>query len=111
MPRLFLYVAGLSRDLNLYCELQLFLDDAERRAFEPMVHYGSLPDGCAIADATQDTGAGSELENVVNVYICFGTIVWRYYKTDALRALTALSRWFSSTTAHPRSHQPWWRDD
>jgi UDP:flavonoid glycosyltransferase YjiC (YdhE family) len=91
----FSYVAGLSRDLNLYCEPPVFLTDAERLAFEPMVHYGSLPDGCALADAAPRTAAGSGLTNVVNVYICFGTIVWRYYKADALRALTALSRWFS----------------
>ena len=46
----------------------------------------------------------------MNVYICFGTIVWRYYKADALRALTALSQMVQQTTAHSRSHQPWWRD-
>jgi hypothetical protein len=91
----FSYVEGLSRDLNLYCEPPLFLADAERLAFEPLAHYGSLPDWCAIADAQPDTVAGSRLEKVMNVYICFGTIVWRYYKADALRALTVLSRWFS----------------
>jgi UDP:flavonoid glycosyltransferase YjiC (YdhE family) len=33
-------------------------------------------------------------DDAFRVYISFGTVVWRYYAADALRALAALAEWF-----------------
>ena len=90
----FSYVSALSPHLNVYCEPPAFLDEADRRAFEPIAFYGSLP---SPEDAPEDVprGGGSLFgrgaARSLKVYVSFGTVVWRYYTAEALRALTTLS--------------------
>lgn len=90
----FSYVEGLSRQLNLYCEPPEFLDESERAPFEPLAFYGSLPDG--LQGRPQDVCAtfGPVTEGTLKVYVCFGTIIWRYYAAQALRALGTLAEFF-----------------
>jgi UDP:flavonoid glycosyltransferase YjiC (YdhE family) len=89
----FSYVTALSPHMNVYCEPPQFLDESERRPFEPLAFYGSLPsleepyDPVEGAVPLPDPFGGAALK----VYVSFGTIVWRYYALEALRALAAIA--------------------
>ena len=90
----FSYVTALSRSLNVCCEPPSFLTPDEQRVFEPAAFYGSLPTRAASAQALGAEalppafgGDGSSLR----VLACFGTIVWRYYASEALAALTTVA--------------------
>lgn len=93
----FSYVDALSPHLNLYCEPPEFLDEGERRYFEPVAFYGSLPSHESERHhgsgepSWPDTGSRRNLR----VYVSFGTVVWRYYAEDALRALACLAEAFA----------------
>jgi len=39
----FSYVSSISPHLNIYCEPPEFLEEWERKAFEPIAFYGSIP--------------------------------------------------------------------
>jgi MGT family glycosyltransferase len=89
----FSYLTGLSPLLNVYCEPSPFLTASERRAFDPVAFFGSLPPAGEIAAREQHSGpspfeAGA---NALKVYVCFGTVVWRYWPGEALDALRAIS--------------------
>jgi UDP:flavonoid glycosyltransferase YjiC (YdhE family) len=92
----FSYVSALSRHLNIYCEPPAFLDEADRRVFEPIAFYGSLP---SLGDLERGHGGGSCFRSgsgrELKVYISFGTVVWRYYAAEALRALATLAGSFA----------------
>jgi len=79
----FSYVTALSRDLNLYCEPEAFLEAGERRVFEPVEFFGSL-DG---EEGHREEGDREPRE----ILVSFGTIVWRYYAAEALAALRAVA--------------------
>ena len=90
----FSYVSGLSPFLNVYCEPPQYLDAEERRVFEPVAFFGSLPPLEEL-----DRGGGHDRRSVfggegraLNVYVSFGTVAWRYYRDEAIDALRALSR-------------------
>jgi len=93
----FSYISSWSPHLNIYCEPPEFLDEGERHSFEPVAFYGSLPP----LEEEKYNGpedrfwpeAGSV--RALKVYVSFGTVVWRYYKDDALRALTYLAEAFA----------------
>jgi MGT family glycosyltransferase len=93
----FSYVSSLSTHLNIYCEPPEFLDEEERRAFEPLAFYGSLPSLEEDPGYHQGncSGFGPGGIGKYKVYVSFGTIVWRYYAADALRALATLAAAFS----------------
>jgi len=88
----FSYVSSLSPDLNIYCEPPEFLEESERKVFEPVVFYGSLPSLQEIQRGGREDRpwfrAGSP--RMRRVYASFGTVVWRYYADTALCALTSL---------------------
>jgi UDP:flavonoid glycosyltransferase YjiC (YdhE family) len=87
----FSYIDGLSADLNLYCEPPEFLLPAEREAFEPIAFFGSLlPD---LPPKTVDCGSafGPHPHTRLRIYASFGTVIWSYYETAAIDALTAIS--------------------
>ncbi len=99
----FYYFEALSPYLNLYPEPPQFLSAAERAAFEPIAHFGSLApalyegDGWPLSphigekratEARVFSGDG----NRRRVLVSFGTIVWIYYRAEALAALDAISR-------------------
>jgi MGT family glycosyltransferase len=84
----FSYVSNLSPDLNLYCEPPEFLTEEERQVFEPVAFLGSLPS--SVVGDTQPIRTAST-GNPLKVYVSFGTIVWRYYKAEAIAALATLA--------------------
>jgi UDP:flavonoid glycosyltransferase YjiC (YdhE family) len=97
----FSYVSSLSPDFNIYCEPPEFLEEDERQAIEPVAFYGSIP-----SLGTEQPGAGRERScfgpgshPCLKIYVSFGTVVWRYYADDALRALTILSAAFAGMTS------------
>lgn len=90
----FSYVDGFSRDLNVYCEPPEFLDPAERAPFEPLVFYGSLPDESYRRPQEACGTFGAVPDGTLKVYVSFGSIIWRYYTAQALRALTTLAAFF-----------------
>jgi UDP:flavonoid glycosyltransferase YjiC (YdhE family) len=86
----FSYVDGLSPLLNVYGEPAAYLTDAERRAFEPIAFYGSLPsveelDGAGGRPVFAPDGGARR------VYVSFGTVVWRYWPDEALAALRTIA--------------------
>ncbi len=90
----FSYVAGLSRDLNIYAEPPEFLDVNDRHAFEPLAFFGSIVDESR--DGTDEPLFPSAGGRVIKVYVSFGTVVWRYFTAPALRALRAIADWFAT---------------
>ena len=83
----FSYVSGLSPYLNVLCEPEPFLTASERRAFDPAACFGSLP-----AESRDGPGGWFESDpEALNVYVSFGTVVWRYWATEALDALGTIA--------------------
>src|SRR5207253_6574839 len=90
----FSYVSGLSPFLNVYCEPPQYLDAEERRVFEPVAFFGSLPPLEELVRHGERDGPsvfGGESQTL-NVYVSFGTVAWRYYRDEAIDALRALSK-------------------
>jgi UDP:flavonoid glycosyltransferase YjiC (YdhE family) len=87
----FSYVTALSPDLNVYCEPPEFLRPAERKPFEPLVFFGSLPDEETAGEMTAASPFGEHGPAQLRIYASFGTVVWRYYQAEAFDALDALS--------------------
>jgi MGT family glycosyltransferase len=93
----FSYVSGLSPFLNLYCEPRAYLTEAERRVFEPVAFYGSLPS----AEEIETRGRNGRPSwpggaDALKVYVSFGTVVWRYWPAEALEALRAVAEALAS---------------
>ena len=89
----FSYVSALSPWLNVYCEPPQYLSAAERRVFEPVAFYGSLPSAAEIAERRRGRVPEFSAEPCeLRVYVSFGTVVWRYYAEQASRALATILR-------------------
>ena len=85
----FSYVADPSPLLNVYGEPAEYLTEEERRAFEPVVFFGSLP---AEEDLVRSSGKGGSFGGApLRIYASFGTVVWRYWQREALAAMKAVS--------------------
>ena len=82
----FSYIDGLSADLNLCCQPPAFLTEEERRGFAPLAFYGCIP-----AAAARDQRPAPAVPDVLRIYACFGTIVFRYFADAALALLEALA--------------------
>ena len=94
----FSYVSGLSPFLNVYCEPPAYLTEADRRVFEPVAFYGSLPsieEMEANRRAGEPSPFGSDATRI-KVYVSFGSVVWRYYAAEAFGALKSMSESFAS---------------
>jgi len=87
----FSYVAALSPDLNVYCEPPEFLRADEREVFEPIAFFGSLSVENTGGETTSASMFGTDSAQRLRIYASFGTVVWRYYEAEALRAFEALS--------------------
>ncbi len=89
----FSYVSSTSPYLNIYCEPPEFLEEYERKAFEPIAFYGSIPFPDEMRSNSQKNPiyfvSGST--DTLKVYISFGTTIWRSYTHPALRALKTLA--------------------
>ncbi len=93
----FSYVEGLSPYLNVYCEPPEYLTEAERRVFQPVAFYGSLPPIEEIEESRLRSGPtsfGGDRART-RVYVSFGSVVWRYYAAEALAALQTLADTFA----------------
>jgi MGT family glycosyltransferase len=88
----FSYATGLSPFLNVYCEPPNFLDEDERKAFEPVAFFGSLP-SIEHLPTRRTGGAPPDREGgkVLRVYVSFGTVVWHYFASEALDVLHSIS--------------------
>ena len=89
----FSHISGLSPFLNVYCEPAVWLSEEERRLFEPVAFYGSLPpseqlEAEGLSGPSCFGGVGAEF----NVYVSLGTVVWRYWPAEALAAIDSISR-------------------
>ena len=89
----FSYVSGLSPHLNIYGEPPEFLTALERRVFEPVEFFGSLP---AVAEIARRARLPRPRvfkggRSVFRLYASFGTVVWRSYAAEALAALEAIA--------------------
>ncbi len=86
------YFTSLSPFLNIYCEPPRFLGPADRRAFEPIAFFGSLP-----PLETVRAGRAARRERPrrkaapLRLYASCGSVVWRYYAPAALQALEAFA--------------------
>jgi UDP:flavonoid glycosyltransferase YjiC (YdhE family) len=78
--------------LNICCEPPTFLSEEQQRVFEPLEFFGSLP---SIEEPELDSPPGALSHfgdpSRLKVYVSFGTIVWRYYRQEAIAALQAIS--------------------
>ncbi len=90
----FCFMSGLSPFLNVYCEPAAYLTESERRVFEPVAFFGSLP---AIPDmearrrARGPSPFGPE-SGQLRLYVSFGTQIWRFFGAQALDALRSISQ-------------------
>lgn len=83
----FLYVTATSSLLNLSPEPEEWLNDAQRAAFAPVAHVGSLPaDGARPAAGPRPAPAGA-----IRVHVALGTTVWRYFEAQAVAVLEAVA--------------------
>jgi UDP:flavonoid glycosyltransferase YjiC (YdhE family) len=87
----FSYVSALSPDLNVYCEPPEFLRPEERAPFEPVAFFGSLSIKDIGGETISSSLFGADCGSRLRIYASFGTVVWRYYEAEALRALEVLS--------------------
>jgi MGT family glycosyltransferase len=88
----FLFATTASPLLNLYCEPAEFLSDAQKRAFEPVAFFGSLP--AEEREPETREGAVSSLGAApgrLRVYVSFGTVVWKYFPAQALAAARSIA--------------------
>ena len=88
----FSYFTAVSPMLNLYCEPPEFLPPEDRPAFEPIAFFGSLPPPEVVSPTSGPREEPFGAHNVaLRVYASFGTVMWRYYASDAERALGAIA--------------------
>lgn len=90
----FAYLSPPSPQLNICCEPPEFFNDAERQAWEPVAFFGSMRGSGTGARATAMDSVGFDAgrnDDVIKVYVSFGTVVWRYYADTALHALGTLA--------------------
>jgi UDP:flavonoid glycosyltransferase YjiC (YdhE family) len=87
------YRTGPSPFLNLYGEPPEFLTPQERRTFEPVAFYGSLPPAEEIEQKLRfprrrqfDRPASDP-----KIYVSFGAFSWRYWPREVFAALASIS--------------------
>jgi UDP:flavonoid glycosyltransferase YjiC (YdhE family) len=88
----FCHVGPTSRWLNVHGEPAPWLTDEERRRFEPVAFFGSLPSDVAERGRRPCASPFPERDGTrLRVYASFGTIVWRYFADRALAGLEAVA--------------------
>jgi len=85
----FSYEDNLSPFLNIYGEPPQFLLPEDRAVLEPVAFFGSLAPEFRWSRATGS--AFPPRARALNVYVSFGTIIWRYYRPAALAALSVIA--------------------
>jgi len=89
----FSYITGLSPYLNICCEPPAFLTEEERKVFEPVSFYGTLP---SPADSGERSTRSDDDPERVRIYVCFGTVAPKYYAGAALGVFQAVSECLES---------------
>ncbi|HEX6765840.1 MAG TPA: hypothetical protein VF103_10195, partial [Polyangiaceae bacterium] len=95
----FSFIKTQSPHLNLYCEPEAYVTEAERRPFEPLAFYGSLP---ALEDIEKmnDERRSPYFEDGtrgLKVYASVGTVAWRYHRAAALAVLQRVAEAVAET--------------
>jgi MGT family glycosyltransferase len=85
----FSYVTGLSPFLNLYSEPPAYLTEEERKPFEPVAFFGSLPGPDEEAPVSDRPWFADR--KGLKLYVSFGTVVWHYFAAQAIAALRSIS--------------------
>jgi MGT family glycosyltransferase len=87
----FTYLCAPSPHLNVYCEPPEFLTPDERTPFEPAAFFGSLdPPRAEAAGNGTASGFPDDPPGAPKVFVSFGTVNWRYWPSEATRALRAI---------------------
>ena len=87
----FSYASTHSPHLNVYCEPPEFLRPEEREPFQPITFFGSLAPEASERDSRRGSVFGDDAARRLRVYVSFGTVIWRYYEAEAMRALEAFA--------------------
>lgn len=88
----FSFVTTLSPFLNICCEPEQFLTPTDRSVFEPAAFFGSVYQSTDQLAATQQTRYfDARTPTGINVYVSFGTVVWRYFGQQAIDAVNAIA--------------------
>jgi UDP:flavonoid glycosyltransferase YjiC (YdhE family) len=93
----FSFITSLSPWLNIYCEPPSFLEQDKRRVFEPLAFFGSLPEEVFAPIGAPTVPSSFADPRRVKVYVSFGTVVWRYYRREAIAALQVISDFIAGT--------------
>ncbi len=86
----FSHLTGMSSDLNLYCEPPQFLPEDQRAPFQPIAFVGSLSEEVIRRAPSAISPYGEDAADKQRIYVCFGTIIWRYFADAARSALEAI---------------------
>jgi UDP:flavonoid glycosyltransferase YjiC (YdhE family) len=89
----FSYGTATSSLLNISGEPELFMSPETRQALEPLAFFGSLAAPREIAHRQRPRSPrwfGPERAEM-QLYVSFGTVVWRYYTPQALASLAAIA--------------------
>jgi UDP:flavonoid glycosyltransferase YjiC (YdhE family) len=98
----FSYGTDVSPLLNISGEPELFMSDETRRALEPVAFFGSLAEPEVIAARQRPRTPpwfGPERADL-QLYVPFGTVIWRYFAAEALASMAAIAR---AIDGRPRS--------
>lgn len=92
----FSYLTASRPFLNVYCEPPEFLSADERKAFDPIAFFGSLPSSPPSTERGVDPSAVFGDGSAANrkIYVSFGTVVWKFFGARAIEALRTLSEFF-----------------
>ena len=85
----FSYVSGLSPHLNVYGEPPQFLTAEERAAFEPILFFGSLAP--TLREGRRSAPVFRSPGGLRRIYVSFGSVVWKYFQSEAEAALRAVA--------------------
>jgi UDP:flavonoid glycosyltransferase YjiC (YdhE family) len=85
------FISGSSPFLNVVCEPPEFLDEPDRRRFEPVAFFGSLLDALPPREELRTR------RTRCRAYVSFGTVIWRRFAEEAIRSLRVLSCVLGST--------------
>jgi MGT family glycosyltransferase len=89
----FSFITTQSPHLNLYCEPEAYLTEGERRPFEPLAFYGSLPalEDIEARNGDRRTPYFDDGARALKVYASVGTVAWRYHRAAALGVLKSVA--------------------
>jgi UDP:flavonoid glycosyltransferase YjiC (YdhE family) len=92
----FSYACAISPTLNVCAEPPEFLPEHEQRALDPVAFYGCLrsAESARRPGGDADPPFGPDSQGTLKVYVSFGTVIWRYFTSEALQTLATLAAAF-----------------